>query len=64
MNIAKNVKHYRELAGLNQTELGEKVSCSGSMITYIEAGSKLPSVALLANIAKALDVAMDDLVAD
>ena len=64
MNIAKNVKHFRELAELTQVELAKKANCTSSMITYIEKGEKLPSVALTINIARAIGCTVDELVKD
>lgn len=62
MSVGKNVKRYREENGLNQTELAEKVNISQAMIARIENGTKLPSVAILKNIADVLHCSMDELV--
>ncbi len=62
MSVGKNVKRYREENGLNQTELAEKVNISQAMIARIESGTKLPSVAILKNIADVLHCSMDELV--
>ena len=62
MSVGKNVKRYREEIGLNQTELAEKVNISQAMIARIESDTKLPSVAILKNIADVLHRSMDELV--
>lgn len=64
MSVGKNVRKYREESGLNQTELASKAGITQIMISHIETGRKIPSVAVLADIAKALNCTMDDLVAD
>ena len=61
MSIGKNVKSRREACGLDQTELAEKLHITQAMVSHIEAGRKLPSVALLADIAKVLRCTMDEL---
>lgn len=64
MSVGKNVRKYREESGLDQTELASKAGITQMMISHIETGRKIPSVAVLADIAKALNCTMDDLVAD
>lgn len=64
MNIGKNIKKIREAAGLNQTELAEKLGVSQSMICQIERGSKACSMPLGAEIAEVLGCKIGDLIAD
>ena len=64
MSLGANVRNYREKCGLDQTELAERIHVSQTMVSHIEAGRKLPSVTLLADIAKVLDCSLDDLVRD
>lgn len=61
MGIGRNIRMRREACGLDQNELAERVGISQAMVSYIEAGRKLPSVPLLADIAKALHCTMDEL---
>lgn len=61
MSIGKNVKSRREACGLDQTELAEKLHITQSMMSHIENGRKIPSVPLLADIAKVLHCTIDEL---
>ncbi len=61
MNIGTNIRAKREQEGLDQAELAERVNISQAMVSFIEAGRKLPSVALLSDIAKVLHCTMDEL---
>lgn len=61
MSIGKNIKERREQSGLDQSELAERLEIDRSLISHIESGRKLPSVPLLADIAKALGCTMDEL---
>lgn len=61
MSIGRNVKSRREACGLDQSELAERVKISQAMVSHIEAGRKMPSVALLADIAKVLNCTIDEL---
>ncbi len=54
--ISMNVKYFRKLKGLTQEKLAEKVEVSAVYISYLERGSKVPSLDLLAKIADALEV--------
>ena len=54
--ISKNVKYFRKLKGLTQEKLAEKVEVSAVYINYLERGSKVPSLGLLAKIADALEI--------
>ncbi|SPF40547.1 putative transcriptional regulator [Candidatus Desulfosporosinus infrequens] len=54
--VSMNVKHFRKLKGLTQERLAEKVEVSPVYISYLECGSKVPSLVLLAKIADALEI--------
>lgn len=54
--VSMNIKYFRKLKGLTQETLAEKVEVSAVYISYIERGSKVPSLELLAKIADALEV--------
>ena len=54
--VSMNVKYYRNLKGLTQERLAEKIEVSAIYISYLERGSKVPSLGLLAKIAVALEV--------
>ncbi len=55
--VGKNIRFSREVAGLTQELLAEKVGVSGSYIGYLERGKKSPSLNLLCKIADVLHVA-------
>ena len=59
--LGYNIKNRRESIGLEQTELAERVKTTQAMISYIENGSKIPSVALLTAIADVLGSSVDEL---
>ena len=61
MNIAENLVKLREEKGFAQNSLAERVGVSRTMITHIERGVKIPSLALAYEIAKALNCTIDDL---
>lgn len=62
MKVKIKVKQYRIMRGLNCTELANKVGVSQVFISDIEAGNKIPSVAVLCRIAKALNIKPGDLI--
>lgn len=61
MNFGTNVKRFRNNANLTQSELAAAASVTPSMINQIEKGIKIPSVAVGYEIAKALEVSLDEL---
>lgn len=61
MNFGKNCKALRENRGMSQSELADKVGVRPPMINYIEAGTKLPSLALGLRIADILGTTVDEL---
>ena len=64
MDIGKNIKRIREKYDIEQQELAGRVGISPAMMSYIEKGDKIPSVAVLKNIAKALHCTLDELVSE
>ena len=61
--LAKNMKRYREILGLSQTDLAEKVGCSPTLIGKIEIMKRFPSADSINLIAKALKIDPADLFA-
>ena len=62
--IAANIKEYRKKAKITQAELAERTHFSHEFIRRIEApnGKKYFSLDTLAQISRALNVSMEDLV--
>lgn len=57
--LGANISARREACGIDQLTLSERVNVSPPMISMIESGRRIPSVALLADIAAALDTSVD-----
>jgi transcriptional regulator with XRE-family HTH domain len=55
INIGKNTKLFRKLAGLTQEKLADKVDLSLRYIQNIEDGTRLPTIVTLLKIARALN---------
>ena len=60
--IGNNLRRYRQLCGLTQSALAEKVGLETSSYTNLENGKKGASLILLRRLADALGVSMDCLV--
>ena len=61
-NIGENIKKRRTKLGLSQEDFAQKSSVKYTTLTKIETGViKKPSVVLVAKIAKALGVSIEDL---
>lgn len=56
MTIGNKIRHYRDLRGYTQAELGEKVGLQADRIRQYESGARTPKADLLGAIADALDV--------
>lgn len=54
--LAQNIKHYRNLLGLTQEQLAERVGTSTNYIGTIETCKKFPSPQMIEQIAKALNL--------
>jgi len=62
LNIGEKVKKIRLARGLTQFELARKVNVSRPLITQIERGTRIPSILLSQDIAKALNCTIEDLI--
>ena len=63
INIGENVKKYRGKLGLSQEDFAKKSGVKYTTLTKIESNViKKPSVLVMAKIAKALDVNIEDLI--
>lgn len=61
MSIGKNIAAFRKAKGLTQTELGEMMGVSNQAVSKWEAEMTMPDVMLLPEIAKVLDVTIEEL---
>ncbi|WP_432443859.1 helix-turn-helix domain-containing protein [Pseudomonas aeruginosa] len=59
--LGSNLKNIRELAGLNQAELAERVGCSVNIISRYESGKNSPGIELLSLLAETLEVSPLDI---
>ena len=64
VSIGNQIKKYRNRKGISQEELGAAVFVTGKHLSYVETGTKAPSLELLILIANALEVSADDLLVD
>lgn len=62
ISVGAKIKEMRIYRGLTQGELAKLVSCSKSMITQIERGTKIPTVLLANEIAEALNIELQELI--
>jgi len=61
--LGNNIKKYRAKLGLTQEDLVKKSSVKYTTLSKIESGViKMPSVQIVAKIAKALGVSIEDLI--
>lgn len=59
--LANNIKYYRKQLHLSQEKLAEKAEASANYIALIENGKYFPSLTMIQQIARALNVAPLDL---
>ena len=59
MAFGTNLQTQREAQGMSQSTLADKTGVRPTMINQIEAGTKLPSLALAIEIAKVLNCSLD-----
>jgi len=59
--LGKRVAGFREVAGLTQAQLAERVHVATETISRLERGATIPSVSRLDDIARALGVGIHDL---
>lgn len=62
--LGKNIKKYRLIAGLKQSELAEICDCSDSHIGQMENARNVPSLEMIVRIANALSVTVDQLLCE
>jgi transcriptional regulator with XRE-family HTH domain len=62
MALNDNVKSFREDRNLSQLQLAEQLGVNQAMISYIESGMKVPSLALTISLANAFGCTIDELV--
>lgn len=62
MPIGTNIKKRREAYDIEQQELARRVGISKAMMCYIEAGTKIPSLAIIIRLADTLNCTLDELV--
>ena len=63
-NLGNRIREERKRANLTQEQLAELSNCNESYIGQIERGVKNPSLEVIVNIANALNVTVDYLLAD
>lgn len=54
--LSDNMKKYRRLQGLSQEKLAERAGASANYIAMIESGKNFPSLPMISQIAKALEI--------
>ena len=62
LTIGEKIKKTREQLNISQESLAKSIGTSRTFISYIENGSKTPSLSAIINIAIALNSSIDDLV--
>jgi transcriptional regulator with XRE-family HTH domain len=62
--LARNMKRCRDILGLSQMKLADRVGCSTTLIGNIEIGKRFPSAENLNKIAAALDIPPSELFAE
>lgn len=61
--FGQRLRHFRRTRGLTLTELGSRVGRSPSQLSLLENGRREPKLSQLTQLAAALDVSVDDLLA-
>ncbi len=56
IQIGTRIRHFRELAGLTQMQLSEKIPCEPSTLAHYETGKNLVSMTKLIRISEILEV--------
>ena len=62
LELKYNVKRLREQRKLSQKQLADLIGVNQVMIHYIEAGTKVPSLAVTISLANAFSCTLDELV--
>jgi transcriptional regulator with XRE-family HTH domain len=59
--VRANLRAFRELRGLTQSQLGERAGLRAASVSHFETGQRVPSLASLVKLADALNVSVDSL---
>lgn len=62
MNIGLSIRRMREDSGLEQQELAEKIGISRALMSYIETGSRSPSLSVVIALSDVLHCSIDELI--
>lgn len=62
--LGKRIAHFRNASGMSQEVLSEKINVNFRHISNIETGARKPSLDAVIDIANALNVSADDILAD
>lgn len=62
--LGKRIQQKRMELGISREELAEKVGTSEAMIRHFESGVKVPSLAMMMDLARALQTGLDELCRD
>lgn len=60
-NISKNIVKYREKAGLSQKEFAKRLNTSPSRVSNWEQGANCPTIDILFEVCKVLNVSINDI---
>lgn len=63
-SLGKNIKKYRMIQHLRQSDLAEYIDCSNTYIGLIERAASKPAKKTVVNLANALDVTVDQLLVE
>ena len=64
MNVGENIRRIRTAKGIYQADLAKQAGITQAMLSFIERGTRLPSLPVGKLIADALGVTIDDLLDD
>lgn len=64
MGIGSNIRVRREHSGLTQKELAEKMGVQQTYVSYLEVGTKIPTLANASKLSEIFHCKIDDLLAD
>lgn len=64
MNVGENIRRIRTAKGIYQADLAKQAGITQAMLSFIERGTRLPSLPVGKLIADALGVTIDDLLGD
>lgn len=64
MNIAKNIKKFRNIAQISQEELAKKIGLTRNYLSLVEGGKREPSINTLSRISEKLNVPTSILILD